>query len=263
MNRAVLAHWGLSSAPFTGAGGHFFVGETQGESLARLRYAGGGALSALVSGSRGIGKSTLVGEFARERRASGSPTAVVALRGLSSTEFLWQAAGGFRLGPQPGEDAARLFRRIAEWASTHDAAPTPVLLLDDLHLAEAEVRSQAERLLRLAPAGRLAVAATVGADGPAWLGDDLRDLFDLRIELEPWSESESARFVEQSLAAAGSKRALWSDDACEALHALTGGVPRRVKRLADHALLAGAAAGLSQVDGATVEAAHEAATCAA
>ena len=39
---------------------------------------------------------------------------------------------------------------------------------------------------------------------------------------------------------------------------LSGGVPRHVNRLADHALLAAAAAGLEVVDAATIEQAHDA-----
>ena len=44
---------------------------------------------------------------------------------------------------------------------------------------------------------------------------------------------------------------------CEALHEIAGGVPRQVTRLADYALLAGAAAGVETIDAGIVEAASE------
>jgi type II secretory pathway predicted ATPase ExeA len=50
---------------------------------------------------------------------------------------------------------------------------------------------------------------------------------------------------------------VFEDDALEALHELSAGVPRRVVRLANLALLAGAAAEMDLIDVTTVHAAHD------
>jgi type II secretory pathway predicted ATPase ExeA len=63
--------------------------------------------------------------------------------------------------------------------------------------------------------------------------------------------------VQTALVEAGSTGPLFEDEAISTLHELSGGVPRRVSRLADFALLAGAAAGVDQVNVELVRAACE------
>jgi type II secretory pathway predicted ATPase ExeA len=60
------------------------------------------------------------------------------------------------------------------------------------------------------------------------------------------------------LVEAGADRPIFEDEALAALYALTDGIPRRVNRLADHALLGAAADGHDMVDAAMVESAHDA-----
>jgi hypothetical protein len=63
--------------------------------------------------------------------------------------------------------------------------------------------------------------------------------------------------VQTALVEAGRLEPLFDDAALAALYDLTGGVARQVARLADFALLAGAAAKLNSIDVATIEAAHD------
>jgi general secretion pathway protein A len=86
----------------------------------------------------------------------------------------------------------------------------------------------------------------------------LLDAVDLRIDLEPWSEGETVGYVQHALVEAGCDRPIFGDEALSALFHLSDGVPRRVNRLADQALLGAAAEGLEQVTAAIVESAHDA-----
>jgi type II secretory pathway predicted ATPase ExeA len=253
------AHWGLNRSPFAGGVSPlFYQGESQAEALARLRYAAEQRRHVVLLGERGAGKSLVVRRFADERRRAGGETVIVGLAGLSPRELLWQIAAGLSLAPRPDDDAVRLFRRLADAAAVRADGPG-ALLLDDAEQAGADVRTQLFRLLSLA-GGQLwlTMVVTAGLRTAARLGDDLLDTADLRIDLEPWSETDTIGYVQHALVGAGADRPIFEDEALAALYALTDGIPRRVNRLADHALLGAAADGHDMVDAAMVEAAHDA-----
>jgi type II secretory pathway predicted ATPase ExeA len=254
------AHWGLSRSPFAGGVSPlFYLGESQAEALARLRYAAEHRRHAVLLGERGTGKSLVVRRFAEERRRTGGETVIVGLAGLSPRELLWQIAAGLSLAPRPEDDAVRLYRRLADAAAVRADGPGALLLLDDAEQAGADVRTQLLRLLSLA-GGRLwlTLVVTAGLRTAARLGEELLDAADLRIDLEPWSETDTIGYVQHALVEAGADRPIFEDEALAALYALTDGIPRRVNRLADHALLGAAADGHDMVDAAMVEAAHDA-----
>ena len=70
------------------------------------------------------------------------------------------------------------------------------------------------------------------------LGNRLLELADLRIDLEGWESDDTAAFVKKALAEAGRTTPVFSEAALHSLHELASGIPRRVKQLADLALLA-------------------------
>ena len=72
-----------------------------------------------------------------------------------------------------------------------------------------------------------------------------------------WEPEETDAFVQSALARAGRKERLFDSEAIARLHELAGGVPRRVGRLAELALIAGAGRGLPSIDRETVESVHE------
>jgi type II secretory pathway predicted ATPase ExeA len=90
------------------------------------------------------------------------------------------------------------------------------------------------------------------------LGEALLDSIDLRVDLEPWTEADMVGYIQHALVAAGREEPAFDDEALSVMHTLTGGNPRQVNRLADHALLGAAAEDCEMVGAAIVEAAHEA-----
>jgi type II secretory pathway predicted ATPase ExeA len=252
-------HWGLSRSPFVGgASPHFYQGESQTEALARLRYAAQERRHSVLLGERGAGKSLLLQKFNAERRDHARPTIILSLAGLSQRELWWNITAGLSLAPRAEEDGLRLFRRLADAAESSGYAPSAVLLLDDAEQAGADVRTQLLRLLGLGHAAWLTVVFTAGLRTVCRLGDELLDVADLRIDLEPWSESDAIGYLQHALVEAGADRPIFEDEALAAIYALTDGIPRRVNRLADHSLLGAAAEGHDMVDAAMVEAAHDA-----
>ena len=70
--------------------------------------------------------------------------------------------------------------------------------------------------------------------------------------LEPLMEKETFQYVGHRLLAAGRKSKLFTDDALQAVHALSRGYPRLINILCDHALLCGYGANLQEINGSVV-----------
>jgi general secretion pathway protein A len=261
--RMYLAHWGLERSPFADGADEplFYEGDSQVEALARLRFVvRDGRRAAVICGGRGVGKSRLVRQFAEECRRDGRPVAAASLAGTSAREALWQVASQWAIGPRPADDAVALFRRIAaaldaqRWQQS-----AAVVLLDDADLAGPDVRAYVQRLVQVSGGGsRLSIVMSTSSDAVDRLGVELLEAVDLRVDLEPWSESECVGYVQHALLEAGCDRPAFDDEALETLARLSGGVPRRLNRLADHALLAAAAEELEEASAATIEAANDA-----
>ncbi len=260
------AYWGLTRSPFAGGGiAQFFEGESQTEALARLRYAAEHGRHALLLGEGGVGKSATIRHFAEQRRREGRGVVAMGLVGLTARELLWQIASGLRLAPRPDDDAVRLFRRLSDYSAACDWRKSMALiLLDDADQAGADVRTQLLRLLSIgggAPWMTLVMSAAVR--NSQRLGEELLDATDMRIDLEPWSEADMTGYVQHALVEAGGDRPVFEDEALAAMYALTDGIPRKVNRLADHALLGAAGEEREMVDAAMIEAAHDAISWAA
>lgn len=259
-----LEHWGLARSPFapSAAPPLYYEGESQAEAAARLRFvARQGRQLALLTGVRGAGKSLSLARFANECRREGRAVVAVGLAGLTVRELLWQMSAQLALGPRPSDDAVALFRRLAgslESPVTALATSGTLALLDDADQAGPDVRSQLVRLLGIGrERSRLTLVLAAGPEGVGRLGGELLDATDLCIELEPWCDADTIGYIQHALLEAGCDRPAFDDEALAVLATLSGGVPRHVNRLADHALLAAAAAGFDAVDAGTIEATHD------
>jgi len=258
-----LKHWGLERWPFRSSpeSGQFYPTAGHNEALARIEYlvAGRLRLGALV-GASGVGKSAVLREAAGQLSRRGRAVAVVDAQGMTTRELLWQAA--CRLGTAPREDAdiAWLWRQIADRVVENRMQQVhAVLLVDDAGQAGPDMVTQFARLARLdaSPAARWTIIVAAEPSQAARWNETLRNLVDLRIDVPAWSAEDTVGYVQTALVEAGRLGPLFEERALATLHELTGGVARQVARLADFALVAGAAAGLETIDAATVEAAYD------
>ena len=85
------------------------------------------------------------------------------------------------------------------------------------------------------------------------LGESLLDLAELRIDLEPWDAADTEQFLQTSLDRAGCAGKVFAPPAAAKIHELAQGIPRHISQLADLSLVAGAGAGLQEIDAAVVE----------
>src|SRR5262249_36520228 len=69
--------------------------------------------------------------------------------------------------------------------------------------------------------------------------------------------AETKLYIDHRLTAAGAKRTIFDSSAIETIHQLTNGIPRRINRLCDLALLVGYGEELRTIQGDHIESIHE------
>jgi general secretion pathway protein A len=258
-----LKHWGLDRWPFPTipSASQFYPTAGHNEALARIEYlVDARRRLGVLLGEPGVGKSLLLRVAARHLTRDGRDVVQVELVGVTARELLWQVAAG--LGAAPGSDAdvLRLWRLIADRVRENRLQQVPtLLLLDDAGQAGPDVLTQLVRLARLDPtqAGQWTLLLVAEPGQARRWSETLREHIDLRIDLGPWEEADTMGYVQTALVDAGCMEPLFEREALSQLHELSGGVPRRVARLADFALLAGAATGERTIDASLIRAAHE------
>jgi len=252
-------HWGLRESPFRGCldPQFFYQSPTHEEALARLQFLieQHRRLGVLL-GPAGSGKSFLLEVFARGLRHSGRPVAMLSLLGVGPAEMLWLLAAAFHLNPDPGESVAALWRAITDRLAEYRYQQfETVILLDDADRASRAVLNQATRLAQFDPSVEMQLTIVLAGrpEGMGRLGRPLLDMAELRIDIEPWEQADTADFLNSSLTRAGRRSSVFADPAIARLHELSHGIPRQVTQLADLSLLAGAGANLERIDADVVE----------
>jgi type II secretory pathway predicted ATPase ExeA len=258
-----LAHWGLSRSPF---GGHldpalFLASASHEEALARLLFlVDHRRRLGLLLGGRGSGKSTVLEVLASRLRKSGVEVVTAGLLGMDDAEFVWTISTQLGYHPAGGPARLDLWRSIRDRLTENRYQQlATVLLLDDVDEAPRDVLTSITRLAQLdhRPESRLTLVLSCQAERMSYLGSRLRELCELRIELDAWIESDTAEFLAASLAQCGCPRPVFTPEAAARLHARAAGVPRRVVQLAELSLVAAAGQGMDEVDEETVEAVAE------
>jgi general secretion pathway protein A len=258
-----LDHWGLDQSPFPTAVDvdHCYPSPGHEEALNRIEYlVDARRRLGVVLGEAGVGKSLALRAVARRLQRKGHAVVTTIGLGVSTREFMWQVAAGLGTSPREDADAARLWRLIADRVVENRLQRTnSILLVDDAGQAGPDLLTQVVRLARLdpTPAARWTIVLAAQPIEAARWNETLRDLVDLRIDLGPWTEHDTVGYVQTALVDAGRFDPIFDDDALGALHELSAGVPRRVVKLANFALLAGAAARVDLIDATTVHAAHD------
>jgi type II secretory pathway predicted ATPase ExeA len=253
------SYWGLNDTPFrTRLDRRFFYqSPTHEEALARLHFlVDERRRLGLLFGGRGSGKSLLLELFAEEIRGRGRPVAKVALAGIGPDELLWFLAAGFEMNPGASATFHNLWQAVTDRLTEYRYQQLDtVVLLDDADAASPQVLAQVVRLVQLEfrPESRLAVVLAARPERTARLGSTLLEMAELRIDLDPWDEADTADFLKTTLAQAGRLEPLFEEPAVALLHELGEGVPRRISQLADLALLAGAGQSLQRIDTRTVQ----------
>lgn len=254
-----LDHWQLECSPYRPQGEAYPAPPMQ-EALARIDYlaAEQRAMGAVIA-PKGMGKSLLLQEARRQFDRQAYYTAVVDAFGMTPRELIWQVACALDAQPMLTDSISRLWQRLADTAAEQQwRGERALVLVDDAGQAGHDLCEQLVRLSRLATTSRAAwtvILAATPSEAERW-PESLRDLIDLKIDLYEWDEDSTVDYLQHALMAAGRLEPVFTEDALRLIHSLSGGVPRKMARLADFALVAGAAASVAIIDTLIVEGAH-------
>lgn len=251
--------YGLTASPFQLSPDHrfFFESSVHRSALAHLTYGlsqGEGFI--IVTGDVGAGKTTLVGHLFATLDKQRYVAARVVSTQLGGDDMLRMVAAAFGL-PIADASKAALLRQVEAFLLANQAMGKRCLLVIDeaqnLSVAALEelrmlsnFQSGAQAPLQSFLLGQPQFRATLASPDL----DQLRQRVIASYHLGPLAPGETRAYVEHRLKAVGwAGDPALSDDMFGALHAASGGIPRRINTLCTRLLLLGYLEELHRLDG--------------
>ncbi|MDF1485588.1 AAA family ATPase [Ramlibacter sp. H39-3-26] len=256
--------FGLRQPPFSIAPDprYLFMSERHREALAHLLYgldAGGGFV--LLTGEIGTGKTTVCRCFLEQIPAHCN-VAYIFNPKLTVGELLRTICDEFGVAHAPGASGAETVKDCVDplnafLLQAHAAGRSNVLIIDEAQNLSADVLEQLRLLTNLETAERklLQIILIGQPELRAMLArpalEQLAQRVIARYHLDALSEEETRLYIAHRLAVAGLQGPVpFEPRALRRIHALAGGVPRRINLLCDRALLGAYARGARTVDAA-------------
>lgn len=262
------AHFGLSGPPFqlNPDPSFYFNSKGHGHALAYLRYGvmqGEGFI--VVTGEIGAGKTTLLRTLLDELDRAQVVAAQIVSTQLESGDLLQAIITAFGI-PCNGSTKASMISTLEAFLMTLATQGRRALLVID-EAQNLEIRAIEElRMLSNFQLGTQSLLQSFLVGQPELrkklespMMEQLRQRVTASCHLGPLSVPETRGYVEHRLKRVGwLQRPSISDDAFDQIYRWTGGVPRRINRLANRLLLAAFLEGRDAIDGKLVEdTAHE------
>ena len=256
-------YWQLETKPFEPVfeRGMFYPHESHTGALLKLRYALENRRdAALLVGPSGVGKTLLVRLLRDELPDEFQPIVHLVFPQMSSRDLLVYLADqlGAPAAESPRFSVEESVIRLQHFLQKNASAGRhAVVIVDEAHLLEDCGALETLRLL-LNFNDERPVLTLVLLGEPALLSavsrlPSLEERLAVKSLLRSFTLAETAMYVRHRLEAAGATREIFTPQALEALHYATQGVPRRINRLGDLALLVGFAEGLPAIEPEQIE----------
>jgi type II secretory pathway predicted ATPase ExeA len=261
------AYWQLEARPFDHAADarFYYPGESQQGALLKLRY----ALemrqpAALLAGPAGVGKTALVQSLLRKCSEALSPRLQIVYPQLDSVQLLAYLAAELAPGSPLRVDSPEQNLRLLERTLVENsrAGKHALIIIDEAHLLANSGGLETVRLLLNlqrdgAPVATLMLIGQTGLLVAVERMPSLEERIAVKCLLRRLTQTETMAYVQHRLQAAGATKPIFSDAALEAVHQHALGVPRRINRLCDLALLVGFAEEAGSIEAAQVDAISE------
>ncbi|MFO7709068.1 MAG: AAA family ATPase [Desulfobacterales bacterium] len=255
-DRRYITHFHLVAKPFEESCGPRFVwlGDKQLENLAYLKVGieeGKGIL--LLVGENGSGKSVLVDRLLPVI-AGDLKSAVVRETGIPVEQFFDLLIEAFGLDRGIATKGEFLFHFRECLKAEHAAGKRLLLVLENAELQADEILEQVRLFSNMEEKGaKLINILLVGTSRLLERIEsfELRALFQrcaVRRWVEPFSVEETGAYIRHRLMAAGSFLEIFTPKAVGLVQRLSGGAPRHINRVCEHALKRGGRAGLQRID---------------
>jgi general secretion pathway protein A len=267
------AYWQLEARPFDHSADarFYFPGPSQQAAMLKLRYVIENRRgAAILAGESGLGKTLVAQTLLRSLGDEFRPQVHLVFPQMPAEQLLSyladQLAGGNR-SAAPSQlsthSIEHSLRRIESTLHEHaQAGRHAVLVIDEAqHLGEWRALETIRLLLNFEHnAQPLATVLLVGQTGLALDVQRLPQLDErlaVKCHLSRLKADETSAYIQHRLIAAGAKQPIFDASALVEIHRLTHGVPRRVNRLCDLALLVGYGEEKQSLDGSQMQAIYE------
>ncbi len=256
-------HYGLAGRPFqlTPDPRFWFESGTHKKAMAYLGYGlSQGEGFVVITGEVGAGKTTLVGHLLRSVDPVRVHAIAIASTQVEGDDMLRLVAQGLVI-PTAGQDKAALLGKVERAILDRASNGQKTLLIVD-EAQNLPISSLEElRMLSNVQAGGQAVLQTLLLGQPEFRDrlqasdalEQLRQRVIATHHLGPMEADETGPYVEHRMKLVGwTGSPAFSAEAFAAIHAQTGGMPRKINALMTRVLLAGALEQADTIDGALV-----------
>lgn len=262
------SYWQLNSKPFENSTDVdlYYPAETHQGAMLKLRYAvENRRAAALLCGGPGLGKSLIVQTLLRQLDDNFSPQVHLVFPQMPSDQLLAYLADSLSranyIGPTPPiEQSIRSIERsLKENAQQGKHA---VVVIDEAQDLDGSDTLETIRLLLNFEHESVPSMTVLLAGQPSILPildrmPELDERLAVKCLIRRLSLEETISYVHHRLQAVGSQREIFDATALESIHHLTLGVPRRINRLCDLALLIGFAEERTSIGREQIEAVSE------
>lgn len=250
-------YWHMSRPAFRASqpGEGYFPAHSHRAAKLKLRYLVQQRQSAaLLIGDAGVGKSFLLDSYLSDLELPAGPVVSIVVPRFSPAELIGHLAR--KLGDEHPRRATTFDEVIDRWeqqlAALHAEGRHPVIVIDDAQTIEDRQILQTLHLLLNYRHGDSSAFTLILCGQPELVGQIARcpalyDRLAFTCALHPFDLEETAAYIRHRLQQAGAQAPIFDDDAIERIHECTGGLPRRINRLCDFALLVGFADQLEQI----------------
>jgi general secretion pathway protein A len=258
------AYWKLQQRPFSQTAEPllFYRSRSVQSALLRLQYAIENLNGpCVIPGLTGTGKSALIRYFAAEYPRL-RPFVHLVFPALAADELTRMILAELQIEQDTALPVGRdtVFREIRGALRRHALqGRRPLLFFDDAHqLSDEALMQTVLPLLTLAESDANIGLSVILAGQPILLPrirrfGELSERVTAASPLHGFTAVETADYVQQCLRQAGADRPLFTDQALASLHDVSGGIPRRINRIGDMALLVGFAEQRSVIDEQQIE----------
>lgn len=254
-------YWKLNCRPFDNATSppFYYPSQTHRATLLKLRYAVSNRRgAALLAGASGLGKTLLVQSLFDELPDEYGPLVHLKFPQMPSASllaFLADELSGVR-SADTAIDCS--LHRIEDALAKNDArGGHAILVIDEAHLLQdAEVLETIRLLLNFEPAWTMLLVGQPRLLPVLKRMPELEERLSVKCLLSRFTLDESIGYINHRMTTAGAEdaKAVFDTSALETIHQLSEGIPRRINRLCDLALLVGYAEEQSRITAGHIEA---------
>jgi len=253
------AHWNFERRPFEQVTGSdfYYPAEVHQGALLKLRYTIENRRgSAILAGAAGLGKTLLVGELFRQLGGEYTPTIHVVFPQMPAHQLVSFLADEL-CGPLDQIDRGSVdlhIRRIRNFLAenTRNGRHTVVAIDEAQLLEERESLETVRLLMNFQTDGQPDLTLLLVGQPQLLLNVErlggIEDRLAVKSLLRPLKMDETLSYVSHRITVAGANHSIFTPDALEAVHELSLGIPRRINRLCDLALLIGFAEGRETIE---------------